>query len=48
MLTERYHWTPEQIDALDPCYVDELFAFITASSAVERKHRPRPKRKGDD
>ena len=48
MLTERYHWTPDEIDALDPDYLDSLIAFISAQSVIERKHRPKPKRKGDD
>lgn len=30
MLAERYHWTPAQVDALDPEYVDELELFLKA------------------
>lgn len=48
MLTERYHWTQQQIEALDLDYYTELVAFIAAQSVVEHKHRTKAKRKTGD
>ena len=47
MLTERYHWPDFVIDAIDPNYRTSLVAFISAQSAMERKHRPKQKRGRD-
>lgn len=44
MLAERYQWTQEQVEALDPDYMTELMAYIAADGVVRRKHRPKPKK----
>ena len=34
-LADRYHWTPKQVDRMDPAFVDELMAYQTARSDHE-------------
>lgn len=43
MLAERYQWTQQEVDALDPDYMTELVAFISADALVKHKHRPKKK-----
>jgi hypothetical protein len=50
-LADLYHWTPEQVEALDPDYVDHLIArqnaqadHHKAESAAEQRKREREKR----
>jgi hypothetical protein len=37
----RYGWTPEQVDSLDPDYVDELIAMWEAEAAHENRTKPK-------
>lgn len=48
MLIEKYSWTFEQIDAMDPDDYTELVAYINASQRIEEKHRTKTKRKTSD
>jgi uncharacterized small protein (DUF1192 family) len=41
MLAERYHWTPQQVDALDPDFVTELSARINAGARQQEIQRKR-------
>lgn len=43
MLAERYGWTEQQVDAMDPDYRTELAAFIAADAMIKHKHRPKKK-----
>lgn len=37
MFAERYAWTPDEVDALEPDYHTELIAFIQADAYVKEK-----------
>jgi hypothetical protein len=48
MLAERYHWTPEQVDRLDPDYIDELMIRISVEAEhqeIERKKQERERKR---
>jgi hypothetical protein len=44
-LADRYQWTPEQVDRMDPDFVDEMTAYMNAAvdhgNAELRKARRR-------
>lgn len=44
MLAERYQWTPEQVDRLDPDYIDYLLARIAAESDYQESERKKAER----
>ena len=35
----RFKWTPEQVNALDPQYLEELLAFLAADARHTEKER---------
>lgn len=35
MLAESHNWTPEQVDRMDPGFIDELFAYKQARADHE-------------
>ena len=43
-----YHWTPEQVDALDPDFLDSLLARRQAQAMVESKKKPTPVGSNED
>jgi len=47
-LALEFHWTPDQIYALDPDYVDELRAAMLARTHHERERAPKPTVPEDD
>lgn len=44
-LAERFYWTPEQVDRLDPTYLEELIAKLTAVDHHEHEHNKPAKEK---
>jgi len=47
-LAVRFHWTPEQVGALDPDYVEELRAYLLADDHHHRaKEREAAKARAD-
>lgn len=44
MLAERYHWTPEQIDRLDPDYIDELLIRMSVEAEYQEAERKKAER----
>ena len=44
MLAERYHWTPEQVDRLDPDYIDELLMRMSAEADYQEAERKKQER----
>lgn len=45
MLAARYRWTPEQVNALDPHFLDELLAYHAAEARWEEEQRKEAERK---
>lgn len=48
VLAERYHWTPDEVRALDPDYIDELLIRIGVESEhneTERKKQERDRKR---
>lgn len=45
-LAERYHWTPEQVLAMDPDFLDELTVRLAAEADAERAKERRRTRRG--
>ena len=45
MLADRYRWTPEQIDRMDPDYLEELQARMRAEGIVAEERRQAEERK---
>lgn len=43
-LAALYHWTPDQVDALDVDYFDELMARIQAEGELQEKAARKAKR----
>lgn len=39
VLANRYNWTPEQVDALDPDFYEQIMAFLRAEGVVEAAKR---------
>lgn len=37
ILATRYRWTPEQVNALDPHFIDELLAYMAAEARHQEK-----------
>jgi hypothetical protein len=37
----RFNWTPQEVDAMDPDFIDELAARLEAE--VIRENKPKPK-----
>ncbi len=44
----EFHWTPDQIYALDPDYIEELRAAMLARTHHERDCAPKPAAIEDD
>lgn len=44
-MATRYRWTPEQVNALDPHFIDELLAFQAAEARHEEEARKDAERK---
>lgn len=44
MLAERYGWTQQEVDSMDPDYMTELTAYISADALIRHKHRPKGKK----
>lgn len=44
----EFHWTPDQIYALDPDYIEELRAAMLARTHHERDRAPKPAAIEDD
>jgi hypothetical protein len=42
-LAERYGWTPAQVDAMDPSFIEELLAYWAAQSDVQTLQEERAK-----
>lgn len=40
----RFQWTPQEIDAMDPDFIDELAARLEAEGIAEDKRRKRSKK----
>jgi hypothetical protein len=38
MLADSYHWTPQEVDAMDPDFIDELLAFRSAQVILSKKN----------
>lgn len=45
MMATRYRWTPEQVNALDPHFLEELMAYQAAEARHEEKERKDAERK---
>ena len=45
MFAVRFSWTPEQVNALDPHFLDELLAFQSAEAWWEDEQRKEAERK---
>jgi len=42
----RFGWTPQQVAAMDPDFVDELIARLNADVEVDAEERKKQQRKG--
>jgi hypothetical protein len=45
-MADRYQWTPEQVNALDPAFVDELSARLVAEDKNIERDKKKLKRDG--
>jgi hypothetical protein len=45
VLAKQFRWTPEQVDRMDPFFVDELMAYIDAEAEHQKELEKREKRK---
>lgn len=45
MMAAHYRWTPEQVNALDPHFLDELLAYLTAEARWDEEQRKEAERK---
>lgn len=45
MLADLHHWTPEQVDALDPDYIDHLIARQSAQADHHKDEHDKAERK---
>lgn len=39
LMATRYQWTPEEVNALDPHFLEELMAFQAAEARHDEKQR---------
>lgn len=44
-MATRYRWTPEQVNALDPQFLDELLAYQAAEGRWDEEQRKEAERK---
>ena len=45
MLATRYQWTPEEVNALDPHFLNELLAYQAAEARWDEQQRKDAERK---
>ncbi len=39
LFATRYRWTPEQVNALDPQYIEELLAYQSAEARFDEQRQ---------
>lgn len=44
-MAKRFHWTPEQVNALDPHFLDELLAYQAAEARWDEEQNKEAERK---
>lgn len=45
MMARSYRWTPEQVNALDPHFLDELLAYQAAEARWDEEQRKETERR---
>ena len=45
LFATRYRWTPEQVNALDPHYIEELLAYQAAEARYDEQRQKEAEQK---
>jgi hypothetical protein len=48
VMLDRFHLTPEEVDAQDPAFIDELLVFLEADAQHSREQAKKTRGEDDD